>query len=356
MKATHSHSFINSHSENGSSARRKFSLDDASSLQLKQNTNLLTITFEDYFQVGSFRHLISQNHWDRFDTRIIKNTHRLLNLLDRHDVKATFFILGWNAKRWPELIRLIAEQGHEVANGGIRSSAIQQHDLLEFREELRQSRSWIEEAAGQQVVGYRVPNGWLKPVDIGLLELLAEEGYLYDSSLVPTRRMIAKTPRHRFPFLWKNGNQSLWEIPPTTLKFMGLGHLLAGGNYLRQFPHALMKQLLHKTLASEECQGVMYFNLWEIDQEQPSIEAASRFTRMRHYRHLGKAYERLNNYLQEYEFTSIADALGIGDQLELSEETSGVISSENEVKVHPVKAQYGFRSSSSSASSFPDGF
>ena len=150
--------------------------------------HLLTVAVEDYFQVGAFHGLIDRDQWYRFEARLLKNTERALQLLADHEIQATFFVLGWIAERWPELIRRIAESGHEVADRGYQHRSLRTFSRTEFAEDLCRSREILERASGRRVLGFRLSDGWLRPDDLWVLEVLAEQGYAYDSSLMPLLR------------------------------------------------------------------------------------------------------------------------------------------------------------------------
>src|SRR5262249_4819661 len=142
--------------------------------------HLLTVALEDYFQVGAFRGMIQSGQWYRFETRLEQNTERVLALLGQYGIKATFFVLGWVAERYPELVKRVAESGHEVASKGYYHRGVGQMSPEEFRDELLRSREALERAAGRKVLGYRMADGWFCRDDLWALDLLAELGFAYD--------------------------------------------------------------------------------------------------------------------------------------------------------------------------------
>src|SRR5260221_1962841 len=153
----------------------------------KDRRDLMTVVLEDYFHVGAMHGLISPHQWNRFETRFESNTLKALDLLKRHDVKATFFVLGWIAERQPELVAEISRQGHEIANYGYAHRDVQQMTRDEFRADARRSRDLLEIASGRRVLAFRIPQGLTSPEDLWVLDILAEEGYVYDSSVVAYR-------------------------------------------------------------------------------------------------------------------------------------------------------------------------
>jgi polysaccharide deacetylase family protein (PEP-CTERM system associated) len=271
---------------------------------------LLTVGVEDYFQVGSFDGLIQRENWYRFETRIARNTEKALDLFDEFGIRATFFVLGCVADALPEVVREIARRGHEVASSGYWHRTIQQMTPEEFREDLKRSREALERATGSRVFGHRVPH-FLRPQDLWALDIVAEEGYAYDSSVRPLLRHFAAEPWrhtiHRLPV----GSRGLWEVPPSSLQVCGLALPLAGGNYFRQLPHTLVKPLVRRWHDRHGSPFVMYCHVWELDPEQPRLNTGSLLTRVRHYRNLDKMEWVLEDYFRTFEVTGIAEYLGI---------------------------------------------
>ena len=179
--------------------------------------DLLTVVLEDYFHVGALNGLISPHQWSRFEPRFESNTLKTLELLKRFDVKATFFVLGWIAERCPQLIAEVANQGHEIANYGFYHRNVRQMTREEFRDDARRSRDTLEIACGKRVVGYRIPQGLRSSSDLWMLDVLAEEGYAYDSSIVPGFYSDAADARYRFAYKHENNGRELWEFPHATL-------------------------------------------------------------------------------------------------------------------------------------------
>ncbi len=282
------------------------------SSDINSPSNLLTILVEDYFHVGAFENLIQQRNWQNFEPSYEQNTLKTLDLLDRYNTKATFFVLGWIADLNPDLIREIVARGHEVASRGFYHRTPRNLTPDEFREDLRRTNRAIENAGGQKVVGYRAAEKLSFEQSEWILETLAGEGFAYDASFLPT----TKTEKaKRFAHKVDSGEGSIWEFPyPTT--DLGVGLLpIAGGNYYRQVPYTLMRKAVKNWHKRHDDPFSFYFHVWELDPEQPRISAASRMNRIRHYRKLDKMEWILHENLALYKCTSIADHLGLSDEL-----------------------------------------
>ena len=273
--------------------------------------NILSIQLEDYFQVGAFKELIDPNQWYRFEQRVHRNVDKTLRRLERHQITATFFVSGWIAERYPEIVRAVAEQGHEIANKRFDNVSIRQMTPDQFRKDLERARRALERASGSRILRYRVVGGWFHPADLWALDVLAEEGYAYDSSVRPLFRQYSSQPwRHR---VHKHvyGEHEIWEVPVSSRRLWGLDLPIAGGNYLRQFPHTLMSRQVDKWIKSHGQPFVMYFHVWELGSDQPQIRSVSYPIKLRHYRNLGKLNWILDESFQRYRFTSIAVYLNL---------------------------------------------
>lgn len=271
------------------------------------HAQILTVNLEDYFQAGAFHRFISPRNWYRFESRLEKNTEETLELLAQHDAKATFFVLGWIAEKYPELIRSIARAGHEIASRGHLHQPLLKLSADARREDLRRSREVLEDTVGRPVVGFRLSDGWLRKRDLGFLDELLEAGYLYDSSLMPRRRDFSQQPWRRHIHEQTCSNGTILEIPPSTMPFAGGWLPVAGGNYLRQLPESFMNSAVEKWRRTETSPFVMYFQVWELDEQQPRLSVTDRLTKIRHYRNLGKYRTLLSQYLASASFTSIQE-------------------------------------------------
>ncbi len=291
--------------------------------------HLLTVLVEDYFHVGAFENLIRERNWTNFEPRYEQNTLKALDLLDQFNTKATFFVLGWIAEQNPKLVREIVRRGHEVASRGFYHRSLKNLTSEEFREDVRKANRVLEEAGGQKVIGYRSAEKLNYEKDQWILDILAEESLLYDASFLPGRKdPKAKRPAHQH----HSGGKIIWEFPYSTMD-TGVGLLpISGGNYLRQIPHTLMRHAVEKWHAQTEAPFVLYFHVWELDPEQPRINAASSYNRVRHYRKLDKMEWVLKEYLKKYDFTSAADFLGVKNELQITNYESQAESQKSEIR------------------------
>ena len=282
----------------------------------KNQKHLLTVLVEDYFHVGAFENLIQQRNWSHFEPRYEKNTLKTLDLLDQFDTKATFFVLGWIAEQNPKLIREIVARGHEVASRGFYHRSLKNLTNEEFREDLRKTNRVLEDAGGQKVIGYRSAEKLNFEKDEWIFDVLAEEGFVYDASFLPTKKAEKSK---RFAHQVHTDGKAIWEFPYST-RNLGVSLLpISGGNYFRQFPYTLMRQAVKDWTNRYDEPFIFYFHVWELDPEQPRINAASHYNRIRHYRKLDKMEWIIKENLQLYEFTDTADYLGLKDELRITD-------------------------------------
>ncbi len=273
--------------------------------------HVLTIAVEDYFQVASAQQVVDEGQWYRFESRVERNVRKTLQLLDETQHTATFFVLGWIAEQMPEVIRLLAERGHEVATQGYTHRGLAQMTPEEFRDGLVRSREALAKASGLQIHGHRIAQNWFGKADLWALDVLAEEGFAYDSSLRPLLRSHRNAKRQRFAYEHSTSTGSIWEFPIATWGAFGFSIPIAGGNHQRQLPHALVRSLVADWHRRYDAPYVKYFHIWDLDPDQPRIAGTSWVQRIRQYRNLGRMEERIRYFLDRYEFQSIADHLGL---------------------------------------------
>ncbi|MCG8591451.1 MAG: glycosyltransferase [Proteobacteria bacterium] len=269
--------------------------------------HLLTVAVEDYFHATALNPLVPDAHWRRFESRVAANTRRALELLASHDQRATFFVLGWVAEQSPEIVREIVDRGHEVASKGYRRRAPGQMTREEFREDVQRAREALEHATGQRVFGHRVAQGSLGLDDLWALDILAEEGFRYDSSIYPRLRSIAREPWRRFPHVHHGKDREIHEFPLSTWGTDSFLLPAAGGNYFRQLPPALMRRAVSHWDRVIPHPFNMYFHVWELDSDLPRLANAGPLTRIRQYRNLRKMPKLLADYFTRYAFTGISD-------------------------------------------------
>lgn len=274
--------------------------------------HVLTVTLEDCFHFGSFRSIVRRDRWDRMDSRLEANTLRTLDLLDRFDIRASFVVLGWVADRQPEIVREVARRGHEVLSAGYYNRSLREMTPPEFRSDLARAREAIERASGQRVVGYRVAQKWFRPKDLWALDMLAEEGYAYDSSLLPILGSFRSEPWRRFLHEHPYKDKVLWEFPVSTISLAGWRAPISGGNYFRQFPQSWMRAGVAHWDRSFDAPFVMYFHVWELDAQFAALSAGSALARLRVYRNVGERQTSiLEHYFTHYRFVGMADYLGL---------------------------------------------
>jgi polysaccharide deacetylase family protein (PEP-CTERM system associated) len=342
--------------------------------------NILTIDLEDYFQVHAFSAVIKYDDWSNFECRIERNTDRLLSILGsarspqqvkpqhrstsspkndsaintqqstiNNPIRATFFVLGWIAERYPDLVRRIQKEGHEIACHGYAHQLVYRQSRDEFRQDVKRAKSILEDITGSEVIGYRAPSYSITNKSQWAFEILVEEGFKYDSSIFPIRHDFYGLPNApRFPFIISlNGNNnvefsilnfelgtaapqhgttraplegstpnselrtqhSLIEFPLSTVKLFGTNFPISGGGYFRLFPY----YLIHRGLKSINQRGnqpfIFYMHPWELDCEQPRIKEVGLKSRFRHYVNLTKAEFKFKRLLSDFQFSTIRQFL-----------------------------------------------
>lgn len=273
-------------------------------------TNAFTVDVEDFFQVEAFSQVIDRNTWNDFSCRVESNTDSILQLLDDANVKGTFFVLGWIAERYPNVVKRIAKLGHEVASHGMTHQLIYKQDQETFKRETFDSKSLLEDLSQQAVNGYRAATYSITNKSLWALDILAEAGFKYDSSIFPMRHdrygihdacplpNILKTP---------NGSE-LIEFPISTVKNNLFTLPIAGGGYFRLFPYQVTRWGL-STINKKNNPFVFYIHPWEVDPDQPRVDNISKFTRFRHYNNLSRCRTRLKKLLEDFDFNTMQHVL-----------------------------------------------
>lgn len=271
-----------------------------------QTINLLTIDVEEWFHTTALDQYLGPIQWDSLESRVEVNVYNLLELLEAHQTRATFFILGWVAERFPGLVRAIAAQGHEIACHGYRHRLIYNLSPIRFRDYLGRSKKILEDLTGTSIRGYRATSFSIVKKTLWALDLIKEAGFVYDSSIFPIRHDIYGIDGFpRFPFAHANG---LIEIPPSTVYFLGRNFPVAGGGYFRLYPYFLTKKAI-QNLNRAGYPAVVYLHPWELDPQCPKIKGADWRTRLRQYINLDKTRDRLDRLLRDFCFSPIGDNL-----------------------------------------------
>ena len=271
--------------------------------------NAMSVDVEDYFHVSVFDGIVPRTQWAQMESRVCANTDRLLDLFAEFNVRSTFFVLGWVAERYPQLIKSIADGGHEIASHGYAHRLIYDQTPAAFREDVRKAKRLLEDASGSAVAGYRAPSYSITPRSLWALDILIEEGYSYDSSIFPIRHDrygIPVSPREPFPIERERG--TLMEVPGSTVRVGPLNLPIAGGGYFRLLPYEWTRWGIARLNAAERQAAVFYIHPWEIDPDQPRLQAGW-LGRLRHYRNLEKTEDRLRALLTEFRFSTVASLL-----------------------------------------------
>lgn len=268
----------------------------------------LSFDIEEHFQVSGFASEARRLNWDREESRVERNTDRILSVLDKRRFKATFFVLGWVAERNPGMVRRLVAEGHEVASHGYEHELITMQTPDVFREDVRKAKRILEDLTGAAVCGYRAPSFSITAKTQWALPILVEEGYLYDSSVFPVVHdrygMPGANPQaHRLETV----SGKLWELPPSTLKVGGVRVPVAGGGYFRLFPYPVLRWMLRRI----EVEGqplVVYLHPWELDPTQPRMQGPL-LSRFRHYLNLAKTEGRLTALVSDFVFGPLGAAV-----------------------------------------------
>lgn len=271
--------------------------------------NALTIDVEDYFMVSAFADVIKFEDWHRHESRIEKNTYKILDLLHDYDAKATFFVLGWIAEHFPNLIRTISAAGHEIACHGYNHRLIYDLTPEQFREDARIAKRLLEDIAGVPVIGYRAASYSIIKETLWALDILIEEGFRYDSSIFPIHHDRYGVPdANRFPHTIQRENGRITEFPPSTYPLFNQNIPVAGGGYLRLFPLKITKTAIRRINERENNMAILYIHPWEIDTLQPRLNGKWQ-SKMRHYVNLKSTMPKLKTFLDEFKFKPLRSFL-----------------------------------------------
>lgn len=267
-------------------------------MRTKNIINALTIDVEDYFQVSAFAPHIARSEWSHRECRIENNINRILDMLEQHDTKATFFTLGWVAERYPILVRSIVRMGHEIASHGYNHERASEQTEENFFSDIQLSKYVLEDISGCKVNGYRAPSFSIGEANIWAFDCLVRAGYRYSSSIYPISHDHYGMPKSpRFSYVVR---PDLIEIPITTCRIFNRNLPSSGGGYFRLLPYAISRWMLNRVNTVDQESGVFYFHPWEIDSGQPRIHGISRKTRFRHYVNISCMEDRLNRLLDDF--------------------------------------------------------
>lgn len=271
--------------------------------------NALTVDVEDYFHVSAFTNFVRRSDWDGLESRVCRNTERLLDIFDEAEVRGTFFVLGWVAERFPALVGRIHDAGHEVASHSFEHGLVYDTTPEAFRQDLRRASAAIADACGVKVCGFRAPSYSITKSSLWALDILIDEGYTFDSSIYPIRH-----DRYGIPDWTRQVHQieraegTIWELPGSTVRYSGVNLPMGGGGYFRLLPYEWTRRGIRTLNRSERRPAIFYLHPWEIDPGQPRINAG-RLSRLRHYYNLDETEVRLRRLLKEFRFGTISDVL-----------------------------------------------
>ena len=283
-------------------------------MALQSPRDVVSVDVEDYFHAEAMTPVVQPSQWDQYSCRVEGNTQRLLDLFASRQIQATFFVVGWVAERFPSLVREIASRGHELACHSYWHRLIYKLNPTDFRQDTQRAKDVIEQISGQAIYGYRAPTYSIVASSLWALEILAELGFTYDSSIFPIhhdRYGIPSAPRA--PFRIKTPAGPLMEYPLTTFRIWNRSMPVAGGGYLRLLPQWYTRFGISRA-RREGLPIIAYVHPWEIDPGQPRLPVTLT-SRLRHYTNLSKTYARLSDMLREGNFTSFRES-GLTEMME----------------------------------------
>ena len=278
--------------------------------------NALTVDVEDYFHVSGFSGRVSRSDWDDMPSRVVANTHRLLALLDRHQTRGTFFVLGWVADKFPRLVREIYQAGHEIGCHSYWHQLVYDLSPDEFRDDLVKARDVLQELTGEPVTQYRAPSFSITSRSLWALQVLAEEGFKCDSSIYPVYHDRYGIPAaDAVPHRINTAIGVLDEFPGGVITFGKLRLAVSGGGYFRLYPQRFTEFCLARINSRTGCPFMFYIHPWEVDPDQPRL-AGSLMSRFRHYQNLHPTEHKLNWLLPRFRFDSMSASIrSIPDEL-----------------------------------------
>lgn len=264
--------------------------------------NVFSVDVEDYFHVQAFADRIRPNEWDHYESRVVPNTLRILDLLEGRQVRGTFFVLGWVADRHPDLVRKIHQAGHEVGCHSYWHQLVFNQTPDEFRNDLKRATQTLQDITGEAVTAYRAPSFSITTDSLWALDILIEEGYRIDSSIFPVRHDTYGIPEvHPAPQVIHREAGDIFEFPPA-VRSKSFGNIpVAGGGYFRIYPYRLTTHWLANVNRKEQRPFVFYIHPWEVDPSQPRLKSGWK-SRLRHYRNLHTTEAKLDRLLENFRF------------------------------------------------------
>jgi polysaccharide deacetylase family protein (PEP-CTERM system associated) len=260
--------------------------------------NALTIDVEDYFQVSAFAPFIARSEWPLRECRVERNVERILAMLEAHRTKATFFTLGWIAERYPQLVRQIVAEGHELASHGYGHERASDLSEDAFFADIDRAKKLLQDIGGVAIQGYRAPSFSIGSGNQWAFDSLARAGYRYSSSIYPIHHDHYGMPDA--PRFAHQARAGVLEIPVSTLRWGGRNFPSSGGGYFRLLPYALSRWMLRRVNQRDGQPAIFYFHPWEIDADQPRVAGIDVRTRFRHYVNIDRMPGRLARLLGDF--------------------------------------------------------
>ena len=275
----------------------------------KPQLNAMTVDVEDYFHVSAFEKVIKPSDWESLSIRVEDNTNRLLDLFQRKNVKCTFFTLGWVAKKCPDLIRRIVNEGHELASHGLSHKRATLMSRGEFRADLLDSKTILEQVSGAKVIGYRAPSFSVNETNTWVYEELQQAGFVYSSSTYPIQHDLYGVPD--WPRFKHQRPEGIIEIPVPTINSRDTNIGIGGGGFFRLYPYWLSSRRIKRFLNEETQPYSFYFHPWEIDPQQPRVKGASMRSKIRHYINLSKMEGKLERLTNDFKWSTMKETYNI---------------------------------------------
>jgi polysaccharide deacetylase family protein (PEP-CTERM system associated) len=272
--------------------------------------NVMTIDVEEHFQVSAFANEIDVHEWHDMESRVERNTLRILEIFSENNIQATFFVLGWVAEKYPQLVKQIANAGHEIASHGYSHQLIYNQEYELFKKETQRAKHILEEIIQNPVLGYRAASYSITKKSAWALDILAEAGFKYDSSIFPVhhdRYGMPDTPRYPYTMNTERGN-TLFEFPLSSMNIFGYQLPIAGGGYFRLYPYLFSKMAFQSINRKQNKPFIFYMHPWEVDPDQPRIKT-NWLSRFRHYNNLEKCEHRLTKLLHDFRFSTVKQVL-----------------------------------------------
>lgn len=271
--------------------------------------NAMTVDVEDYFQVSAFDPYVCKSSWQERPGRVEANMDRILEMFNKFEIKCTFFTLGWIAMQYPSLVKRIVAEGHDLASHGWDHTMVTKLGRAEFEQDVSKSKEVLEQVSGTRVTGYRAPSYSFTKANDWAHAVLAEQGYLYSSSVAPIKHAFYGIPdAPRFSHERENG--AILEIPITTTRLLGRNIPCGGGGWFRLYPYFISKWAIDRVTRSEGKSAIFYFHPWEIDPDQPRIDGIGSVARFRHFQNMKHMERRLLKLFGQYRWGTIPDVFG----------------------------------------------